>query len=298
MVTEGERDVVATQGTQRSASLPVEKTAVEEQRSTSLKGTQEDEEPFVGNPHEVINTTTKTEENTDRSLEVLNLADANEAVDRTQSLLSHGHGTRFASKALMMANKVTDEVEAVQSSAALEECRRSETSLLTNKDPARGLDTVKPVKQKRWHPNKEQLRRLEFYYKHSRSSFKDREGRMKILEELSKHGETEGQAKLHTWSMNRRTKEKRQAAQADMARINGEARADVPQQQTVKTASLGPDPIALYLEESNSEACRVCGIDDDDGMYCEKCNGVYHCACVGLDAPPTDDFICPTCQRS
>ena len=297
MVTEGERDVVATQGTQRSASLPVEKTAVEEQRSTSLKGTQEDEEPFVGNPHEVINTTTKTEENTDRSLEVLNLADANEAVDRTQSLLSHGHGTRFASKALMMANKVTDEVEAVQSSAALEECRRSETSLLTNKDPARGLDTVKPVKQKRWHPNKEQLRRLEFYYKHSRSSFKDREGRMKILEELSKHGETEGQAKLHTWSMNRRTKEKRQAAQADMARINGEARADVPQQQTVKTASLGPDPIALCLEESNSEACRVCGIDDDDGMYCEKCNGVYHCACVGLDAPPTDDFICPTCQQ-
>mmetsp|Transcript_8256 Transcript_8256/g.37098 ORF Transcript_8256/g.37098 Transcript_8256/m.37098 type:complete len:118 (+) Transcript_8256:1813-2166(+) len=117
---------------------------------------------------------------------------------------------------------------------------------------------------------------------------------MKILEELSKHGETEGQAKLHTWSMNRRTKEKRQAAQADMARITGEARADVPQRQTEKTA----DPIALYLEESNSEACRVCGIDDDDGMYCEKCNGVYHCACVGLDAPPTDDFICPTCQQS
>ena len=42
---------------------------------------------------------------------------------------------------------------------------------------------------------------------------------MKILEELSKHGETEGQAKLHRWSMNRRTKEKRQAAQADMARL-------------------------------------------------------------------------------
>ena len=121
--------------------------------------------------------------------------------------------------------------------------------------------------------SKAQLRRLELYYKHSRSSFKDREGRTKILEELSKHGETEGQAKLHTWSMNRRTKEKRQAAQADMARITGEARADVPQQQTVKTASLGPDPIALYLEESNPEACRVCGIDDDDGMYCEKCNG-------------------------
>jgi len=101
--------------------------------------------------------------------------------------------------------------------------------------------------------SKAQLRRLELYYKHSRSSFKDREGRTKILEELSKHGETEGQAKLHTWSMNRRTKEKRQAAQADMARITGEARADVPQQQTVKT----PDPVTLYLEESNSEACRV-----------------------------------------
>ena len=43
-------------------------------------------------------------------------------------------------------------------------------------------------------------------------------GRMKILEELSKHGETEGQDKLHTWSMNR-TKEKRQAAQAEMARV-------------------------------------------------------------------------------
>jgi hypothetical protein len=69
---------------------------------------------------------------------------------------------------------------------------------------------------------------------------------MKILEELSKHGETEGQAKLRTWSMNRRTKEKRQAAQADVARITGEARADVPQRQTEKTA----DPIALYLEES------------------------------------------------
>ena len=79
-----------------------------------------------------------------------------------------------------------------------------------------------------------------------------------------------------------------------MARVTDEARADVPQQQTVKT----PDPVTLYLEESNSEACRVCGIDDDDGMYCEKCNGVYHCACVGLDAPPIDDFICPTCQQS
>ena len=42
---------------------------------------------------------------------------------------------------------------------------------------------------------------------------------MKMLEELSKHGETEGQAKLHRWSMIRRTKEKRQAAQADMARL-------------------------------------------------------------------------------
>ena len=197
-----------------------------------------------------------------------------------------------------MANKVTDEDEAVQSSAAFEDCRRSQPSLLTNKDPGGGLDTVKPVKQKRWHPNKEQLRRLEFYYKNSRSSFKDREGRMKILEELSKHGETEGQAKLHRWSMNRRTKEKRQAAQAEMARVTGEARVDVPQQQTVKTASLGPDPIALYFEDSNPEACRVCGVDDDDGMYCEKCNGVYHCACVGLDAPPIDDFICPTCQQS
>ena len=30
---------------------------------------------------------------------------------------------------------------------------------------------------------------------------------MKMLEELSKHDETEGQAKLHRWSMNRRTKE-------------------------------------------------------------------------------------------
>ena len=42
IITEEERDAVATQGTQRSASLPVEKTAVEEQRSTSLKGTQEE----------------------------------------------------------------------------------------------------------------------------------------------------------------------------------------------------------------------------------------------------------------
>ena len=83
-----------------------------------------------------------------------------------------------------------------------------------------------------------------------------------------------------------------------MARVTGEARVDVPQQQTVKTASLGPDPIALYFEDSNPEACRVCGVDDDDGMYCEKCNGVYHCACVGLDAPPIDDFICPSCQQS
>ena len=298
IITEEERDAVATQGTQRSASLPVEKTAVEEQRSTSLKGTQEEGEPVVGNPPEIINTPTKTEENTNRSLEVVNLADADEAVACTQSLPPHGHGTRFASKALRMAKKVTDEDEAVQSSAAFEDCRRSQPSLLTNKDPGRGLDTVKPVKQKRWHPNKEQLRRLEFYYKHSRSSFKDREGRMKILEELSKHGETEGQAKLHTWSMNRRTKEKRQAAQADMARVTGEAGVDVPQQQTVRTASLGPDPIALYLQESNPEACRVCGVDDDDGMYCEKCNGVYHCACVGLDAPPIDDFICPSCQQS
>ena len=35
---------------------------------------------------------------------------------------------------------------------------------------------------------------------------------MKILEELSKHGETEGQAKLHRWSMNARQKRREQAA--------------------------------------------------------------------------------------
>ena len=92
IITEEERDAVATQGTQRSASLPVEKTAVEEQRSTSLKGTQEEGEPVVGNPPEIINTPTKTEENTHRSLEVVNLADADEAVACTQSLPPHGHG--------------------------------------------------------------------------------------------------------------------------------------------------------------------------------------------------------------
>ena len=123
--------------------------------------------------HEIINTPTKTEENTHRSLEVVHLADADEAVACTQSFATSRSWNSFASKALRMANKVTDEVEVVQSSAAFEDCR-SQPSLLTNKDPGGGLDTVKPVKQKRWHPNKEQLRRLEFYYKHSRSSFKDR----------------------------------------------------------------------------------------------------------------------------
>ena len=41
------------------------------------EGTQEEGEPVVGNPPEIINTPTKTEENT-TDLKVVNLADADE----------------------------------------------------------------------------------------------------------------------------------------------------------------------------------------------------------------------------
>ena len=119
---------------------------------------------------------------------------------------------------------------------------------------------------------------------------------MKILEELSKHGETEGQAKLHRWSMNRRTKEKRQAAQAEMARVTGEARVDVPQQQTEDSQQVLTR--MLYFEDSNPEACQCVGLMMTTACTAREMYGVYHCACVGLDAPPIDDFICPSCQQS
>ena len=47
--------------------------------------------------------------------------------------------------------------------------------------------------------------------------------------------------------------------------------------------------------DQDPEACRFCGVNDDDGMYCDGCDDVYHASCVNVKAVPESEWFCPSC---
>ena len=44
--------------------------------------------------------------------------------------------------------------------------------------------------------------------------------------------------------------------------------------------------------------CKICGsLDDEDGVLCDGCDGVFHLACVNLRKTPKGDWFCDGCEK-
>ena len=91
--------------------------------------------------------------------------------------------------------------------------------------------------------------------------------------------ETEARAKAEA-----ETKAKAEAEAAAKAKAEEEERRRV-EEQAAEDAALGID----------SGACEVCGVDDDDGLLCDGCDGIYHAKCVDLTSVPDGEWFCASC---
>ena len=80
------------------------------------------------------------------------------------------------------------------------------------------------------------------------------------------------------------TKAKAEAEAAAKAKAEEEERRRV-EEQAAEDAALGID----------SGACEICGVDDDDGVLCDGCDGIYHAKCVGLTSVPDGEWFCASC---
>ena len=91
--------------------------------------------------------------------------------------------------------------------------------------------------------------------------------------------ETEARAKAEA-----ETKAKAEAEAAAKAKAEEEERRGV-EEQAAEDAALGID----------SGACEICGVDDDDGLLCDGCDGTYHAKCVDLTSVPDGEWFCASC---
>ena len=80
------------------------------------------------------------------------------------------------------------------------------------------------------------------------------------------------------------TKAKAEAEAAAKAKAEEEERRRV-EEQAAEDAALGID----------SGACEICGVDDDDGVLCDGCDGIYHAKCVDLTSVPDGEWFCASC---
>ena len=80
------------------------------------------------------------------------------------------------------------------------------------------------------------------------------------------------------------TKAKAEAEAAAKAKAEEEERRRV-EEQAAEDAALGID----------SGACEICGVDDDDGLLCDGCDGIYHAKCVDLTSVPDGEWFCASC---
>ena len=79
-------------------------------------------------------------------------------------------------------------------------------------------------------------------------------------------------------------KAKAEAEAAAKAKAEEEERRRV-EEQAAEDAALGID----------SGACEICGVDDDDGLLCDGCDGIYHAKCVDLTSVPDGEWFCASC---
>ena len=75
-----------------------------------------------------------------------------------------------------------------------------------------------------------------------------------------------------------------EAEAAARAKAEEEERRRV-EEQAAEDAALGVD----------SGACEICGVDDDDGLLCDGCDGMYHAKCVDLTSVPDGEWFCASC---
>ena len=75
-----------------------------------------------------------------------------------------------------------------------------------------------------------------------------------------------------------------EAEAAARAKAEEEERRRV-EEQAAEDAALGVD----------SGACEICGVDDDDGLLCDGCDGIYHAKCVDLTSVPDGEWFCASC---
>ena len=84
-------------------------------------------------------------------------------------------------------------------------------------------------------------------------------------------------------------KAKAEAEAAAAAKAEADAAAEAEEEERRKAA----EDAALLADGS----CEICGVDDDDGLLCDGCDGVFHAKCVDLDSTPAGEWFCARCAE-
>ena len=88
-------------------------------------------------------------------------------------------------------------------------------------------------------------------------------------------------------------REKAEKAATAAAEAEREKAAAAAAEREEAPAPASSPPAVASPEEDG--ACRVCGVDDDEGLLCDGCNACYHAKCLGLDTVPDGDWYCEAC---
>ena len=110
------------------------------------------------------------------------------------------------------------------------------------------------------------------------------EARAKAEAEARAKAEAEAIAKAEA-----EAKAKTEAEAAAVAKAEADARAKAEEEERRRAA----EDAALLADGS----CEICGVDDDDGLLCDGCDGVFHAKCVDLDSTPAGEWFCARCAE-
>ena len=110
------------------------------------------------------------------------------------------------------------------------------------------------------------------------------EARAKAEAEARAKAEAEAIAKAEA-----EAKAKAEAEAAAVAKAEADARAKAEEEERRRAA----EDAALLADGS----CEICGVDDDDGLLCDGCDGVFHAKCVDLDSTPAGEWFCARCAE-
>ena len=118
------------------------------------------------------------------------------------------------------------------------------------------------------------------------------EARAKAEAEAKAKAEAEARAKAEAEARAKaeaEAKAKAEAEAAAVAKAEADARAKAEEEERRRAA----EDAALLADGS----CEICGVDDDDGLLCDGCDGVFHAKCVDLDSTPANEWFCARCAE-